>query len=134
MTAPIMGRSLAPSGARGKLIGSRRIGSLLRVVSFEEHLDHGMRHKVCQTADLRDVGIGEFVRFVAENLAAARDREAIADDVVFAFHSRSTSNPHNWIRAMHIALRCGRLADIDLRTPRVRWSWRRLSAVATVIQ
>ncbi|HEX6465059.1 MAG TPA: hypothetical protein VFZ98_11410 [Vicinamibacterales bacterium] len=116
MTAPIMGRSLAPSGACSKVIGSRRIGSLVRGVPFEEHLDHRMRHKFCQTADLLDVGIGEFVRFVAENLAAARDRDALAGDVVIAFHSRSTSNPHNWIRAMDIALRCGRLADIECRS------------------
>jgi hypothetical protein len=116
MTAPIMGGSLAPSGACGKVIGSRRIVSLLRGVLSEEHLDHGMRHEFGLPADSLDVGIGELVGFVPENLATARVRDALAISIVFAFHNRSTSNPHDWIRAMDIALRCGRLADIECRS------------------
>jgi hypothetical protein len=94
-----------------------------------------VRHEFRLPADSLDVSVREFVGFVAASLATACDRNVLGGDVVIAFHNRSTQPRRSFgIRAMDLALMWAGWPTSIAGLLRVRWSWRRLSAVATVIQ
>src|SRR5438067_41642 len=109
MTAPIIGRSLAPSSDAGKVRDTRLTGpSLLRRALLQEHVDDDVLHYLSMTPDLSDIVIKQAVRVVADDLATARERHRITADLVFRIHIHSTSDPHG----RRISVRCAQLVVV----------------------